>query len=466
MTERVDYVRAEVSITLRDSNKNIVDIIELDVTDNMSENIGTFISDITIKRSIKSRTDNPVGVVNSSTVAINIIADDKKLVPFNKESPYYGYMNENSYIDITLIYENDGSTKRDYMGRYYTSNWVAYVTNSGIRISIDGTDILGVIFKYKLPDIDINYRHNIKEHLLDVIDSINKDLPVDDMVNYDIDDIDFGPFEWMQFNNLEMRSVSDYLNSLSQYTLHNIYIGRDNKLKVRYALDKSATNIVGKLDDCDNVYSNEVLTGNIVNYGGVYVKYNNGLLNRVDRVAGLSGQIVEAGITEIPTIELGGGVYKVNYIQITPDDLQEVDIVDIDMNKNNISITVSTEEETHCNIDVYGQTISDNISSVKRFKSEGDRTTLDVENYLLYKGDIPLYADKLVELMDFEDNLISLIGWISPSIELGDRVRVEQESIGVSGEGLVMATEYRIGAGYECIVEVVMIEDDLAGEEE
>ena len=86
MKQRVESVDCRLDILL--SNGDIINL-ELDKFAEL-KNLSNYITNINIKEELSASTDNPVGVVSSNTLNLELKSVDKNLMSENKNSPYTG----------------------------------------------------------------------------------------------------------------------------------------------------------------------------------------------------------------------------------------------------------------------------------------------------------------------------------------------------------------------------------------
>lgn len=453
MLDRVTSIQARVEISLNDASKTKI-VIPLDTVGN-THNLVNYITKLSGKMETNSRGTNPVGVVSSNTATIELTSNDKMLVPENTKSTYYGYMDETAlaYIYLTL----DG-VDLPY-GKYYVNSWRNVINEtSPNKIVIEAADLLSVIRKNAVPFVDITTDLTIKQYFIEVLNKLNSKSNSRHKIEFDEADITFGPFQTMQFSNLDTSDMSRLLDTLSQSTLTNIYIDADNKLKTDYCGDDTANESVAKLSDAVNIINFDVKAISDTNYTGIKVGYVEGIVNDSAQVTKLDKQTLKIGDNQFNNIELGNGVYKVNYVSVIVDDDSYEYISKQEYNKMSLSSVINSSIQTTGNIEVYGQTVNQSKAFIYRYiDTKNNNSLLELTNTFLYKSDIELFADELIKIMRIKNGRASVKGKIDPRIGLCNTVEVELNRSGITKFCKVISKEWNVTNTIDTTMELLNV---------
>lgn len=386
-----------------------------DISDN-------YIKSVKLDEKISTSTNMPVGVNNGNVLDIELVSDNHALIPDNKNSVYYGYMNSKAIIEITIT--DTETQKETYFGKYYVTSWTAERNNYNPNIvQIEAVNIMSLLAQQEVPDTIINSGMLIKDWLIDAVTKVNENLDTERKVIIEDSNIDFSEFPNMQFCNLNTNSMSDAMNELSQCTLTNIFTDRNNKLKTDYACNVLAKDAKYKLDilnsaECKDAY--------FIDYDGINCFYSNGDINAVELLGSISNKtITKDGLADDEAIQinLGEGVYKINRIECIPNDNNIlVYPTNSTYSKNTITIELSSTGSTTVRIEVYGQKLD---TTELKYSIKGSNPLKVTNKVIMGKSYIKKYAKALKKLMSIKTDQIKISGYFRTDIELGDTVYVD-----------------------------------------
>lgn len=447
MDSIVTGVGLNVNIELKDGQ-----IIELVLDSLGKNNFNNFITACNVSESVAMQNNNPVGVVSSNTLKLELKSTDKSLFPDNSLSPYYDKMDDTAVIKLTL---NESGEDIPF-GVYYVNKWYGSVSSSTpYKVIIEATDLLGIIGKNKTPNITIKDDNGIKKYFIACLEALNKTNNVKNTVNFIDTDISFSQLPRMQFPNLDTTCMSNTLNMLSQSTLTNIYLNRSNYLKTDYCCDDTQSESICILSDKINLTSVRADSGSLVNYNAIKVLYSLGVINKTQGISKLTGQTLVIGDNVFNGIKLADNMYKLDYIDIQVDGNSPIVIKDVDYNKDTLSLTINSMTDTYCDIIVYGRTLQN--SNLYKEKSIGENgSTLQVANQLLESDLIDKFIDNLAKLMVLKNKNLDVSGWLNPRLKVGDIVTVDAvESTGISGLYKIMSLNWGISSTIKCSCKLI-----------
>lgn len=414
-----------------------------------SLNTTNFLSSIKLKESISAENNIPIGVNTSNIIDLEIVSNNKALIPENENSTYYGYMNNTAIVELFITESNEEIS----FGKYFVNSWKSNITSdTPNNVIVSATNIMSLISKQEVPEIEINTGMYIKDYLMNVIDELNNKLPQTKQIDYDEEDINFEAFPTMQFSNLDTENMGNCLNGLSQCTMTNIYIDRDGKLKTDYCCDDT---------EQEAVYSFNIMTsaeaggGVLVNYDSIKVNYSLGNVLDVEQLASLYQQDVIAGINTFSDINLGNSVYKINRIEVDGED--DNIFVGVDYNttkygKNKMTVGVEADAATKVNIRIYGQRL-DTTSMV--YETDGENK-LEVTNRVIEASYVEKYANNILQLINFKNNSMTVEGYFNPRVKLTDTVFINCENaMSISGYYKVVGLDWDLGMYGKCQMSLI-----------
>lgn len=455
MTDLIERVKCKIVITLNDENNTEIDI-SLSTVENKN-NITNYVTSIDIDESTNAQNNNPVGVVSANTLKIVLNSNDRSLFPENNQSPYYGFMNNTATIRVTLT-DVDGEVN---FNTYYISKWNSNInSNNPNQVIIEATDLLAIINKNSVPSGTITNRDmTTKESFIFMLNNLNENLDLKYKLQYDESDIKFSDFDKIEYDNIEAGNMSDWLNTVSQCTLTNIYIARDNKLKTDNCLDDKATESVGTLSDKVNITNASVDTGGLVNYTGVKINYITNTINPMAELTTVSNQLVKPGVNVFDDIDLSNKVFTINAVRLISNTSQALKLNKLvyDKRKCNIEIENTTTENITCSIVIYGQSFKENKLSVLKTKGSTNEI-LEVTNKLLLPDYADKYANNLLKLVGLRNSSLSLTGFFNPRLKLGDTIYVDvDKSIKTSGYYKIIGLHWKISNTIKCTAKVIKV---------
>lgn len=456
MTNFIDKVKCQVTIKL--SNGTDIDVSYAQLGEKSNEN--NYITSIEILESAATNNKNPVGVVNSNILKINLNSINMNLVPDNEKSPYYGYMDNTAMIKIILEDADSEELGNVEFNDFYVSSWTSNISSdSAYEVVIEATDLLSIVNKNDTPNTDLVKNANTKEIFIDMLNKLNSNLDDKYKIKYNVSEIAFNAFPLLEYNLFDASNFGTWLNILSQSTLTNIYYTRSNRIVTDYCLDDTAKESVCNLSDKVNIVRAYVDRGGLVSYSGVKVNYILNTVNNSDELVRLNNQVLVPGINTFENISVANKVYKVNYIVIDADSYTAVTNINIEYSRSDAKLTINNNnnENVNCNIIIYGQTLKENKLFVAKYKSTNKSgETLEVTNSILPANYIMSFANNLLSLIGIKNSALTIEGYFNPRIKLGDTVYIDAESsINCKGYYKVVELKWNISSVIKCEAKVI-----------
>lgn len=447
-------MRVHSLININLSNGETVTVEQLKMGD-IDTNVNV-ISSIKITEELSVVNKNPLGSIAYNNITIRIQSGDNSLTPENKESPYYGYMNSTAILSV-LVEDDEGEIE---FGTFYVDRWYSNISSEERKsITIEGSGYMKSISKMLLPSMQIRKNQYIRDYVLELISKQNEKLSDRYKIQVD-EDISFGEYEVMEFSDIEASTIGEALETISQCTLTNVYIDRDNKLKTDYCFDDTPSGDEYVLGDCVNIKRIKVGDGGLSDYTGVEVKYSSYIVNNISTLAQLDNQKLESGDTEFNNISSNSKIFKLLSVSVDSDSKDDILIksVQYDRNKLNVVIHNSSEEEANANILFTGQTLNENQLSVEKYISDEKGTCLSVTNNIIGASNIDSFANKLLSLIGTKNTTVQASGWFNGRMKLGDIVYLDAEkTINTKGYYKVIGLEWLIETTLQCTAKLIRL---------
>lgn len=452
MTELVDKVQCNIKITLSDGT-------EIDINNNINNksnsNTINFITEISLDEKLNAQNNNPVGVVSSNTLKISLNSNDRSLFPDNDKSIYYGKMNNSAIVNLTLI-ENDETIS---FNTFYVSNWTTSITSSTpYRVIIECTDLLSIICKNNVENIIITDNLSTSEALIYILDKYNASIEDKYKVHYDPSDIKFDNFNHIVLDNIDSKDIGSWFNTLSQSTLTNLYIDRDDLFKTDNCLDDKANESVCTLSDKINITQASVDSGGLVRYNGVKTNYIVNTLNNISEIINMNGKSLKGGSNKINDINFNQRVYKVTSVDLNVYNSITVDITNFTYSQRRAKLELYNNSDDTIDVDIIisGQTFMENTLSITKLNDSSSNEILEVTNKLLSEDDAEIFTSNLLKLCSLRNSSLLVTGFINPRIKLGNTVYVDLESsIHTKGYYKVVGISMKIGTTLKTTLKLI-----------
>lgn len=449
MTDLIEKVKCSITITL---SNNTTITIALDETGEPTN----YATGVEVTEETGTENNNPVGVVSSNLLKLAINTKDLSLIPQNKQSPYYGFMNNTATVTVT-VETVDGLITFE---TFYVNDWKSNISSSNpYGVIINCVDLMSLMNKNSTPPAQLVKQQATGTYLLNILTKLNENLPEKYHVETNITDGSFRDFYNIQYPIFSEDTMAVFLNTISQCTLTNFYLNRSNILVADNLLDDSEAEAVATLSDSVNVFSASLDSQGMVNYSAVKVNYFLYTINDTSLLTSLDSQTLEIGDNPF-TIPLSN-VFKVNYIKVITDGLDKVETTGFSYSKDSCNLILTSTEATTCTIEIYGQTLRENKMSLTVSRENSSNETLEVTNRLLPESSISTFANKLLEIVDVRGQELTLEGFFNPALKLGDIVNVDcRKSINTSGRYKIIALKWKITSTIKCTCKLIKIQEE------
>lgn len=421
----------------------------------MTENLRTYCKSCRLKEKLYSSSgSNIVGNIVGSTLSLNVISNDKLLIPNFIGSKYFGYMNDTAYIDVSFYLPEVDVTVD--MGRYYVDTWEAGIQSGNENeVSISCVNLMSKIKNMTLHNIRLYRNMKFNDFLKIIIDNLNSRLPGHMQILYNDDDLKIfrnSSYDWqMHFNNIERDTVESLFNAIAKYTISYIWIGRDRHIKTDHLLDDKVEESVFELSGLSNVFQYTNRSGDIDKYSGVRVKY-------IDSIS-----YEDKELLSIDNLQLFKGDNSLENLRLSSDKVSDIHTIEIVTDKgsavcktfnnykNSMNMIIKASTNCRANIRVYGKVINELYGTVEKYIDENNKgTVLEIENRVLIKQLINTYGNGLNNMMSMKNNRIQVNGYLSPEIELGYTGHFIGSRFGIDDYYKTVGLEFIIDGSYRC----------------
>lgn len=429
-----------------------VKILFSDGSEYQIDNMKNIISSLTLDEKLSAETECPVGVISSRILDIKISSTDKSLIPDNEKSIHYGLMNSTAKIELYITEETstgEAGTEQLF-GRYFIDEWKTNITNSSPnQVVISATDIMGRLCKMDVPEVPFGSVHKTKDYVIALFNALNEKLNKADRIVIDEKNIDFGCFPDIVYTNLDLDSIGNVLNQISQSTLTNIYINRQGVLVTDSCYDDKKREAKYQL----NIMTEARLQGMYNSCDGIKCTYTKVQPQEIEQVASIKdvdlfNDSEEEENNKIEGVKLNQAVYKLNRVEVQPDNASTLAYISkISYSKEKLNIYISSTANTKASIKVYGQA----MNQIEQVYEVGGQNKLEMNISLIEEAYVQKYAELLYKLMTIKNNGLTLKTYLNSNVKLGDMLYIDASgAMEVKGYYKVIGIDWDLAAYGSC----------------
>ena len=445
-TARIVF-RNKVSFTLPflNENSNTTDLV----------NYGTSCS--VKERLYSSDSTSVIGNVCTNTLSITLKSIDKKLISSNKNSEFYGYMNNTAVIYLSVT-GDDGVTTN--FGKYYIDAWETGASSDNYaEVNITASDLFGRIKNINIGKVRLKEHLTFSSYLISVINALNNSLPSSMQIKYvqsELKKLDsIYSTNWqMWYNNIERNDLETILNTIAKNTLTYIWIDRTNTLRVDCLLDDKTEQPVCSVSGSTNLFSYNVNNSDIYSYDGIKTTYISNVSYSDNEVLSLSEYSLVKGTNTVTAKLNTDKCINVHHIEIECDNGTAKCILFYSF-RDTIEMKVVSDYKTVANIKVYGTIIKESYDTYTN-KDYTSGTLLEIENNIMSgKSNIKIFTEYFASLIAMENAQIQVEGYINPQVALGNMINAAGTKLEINSAYKIIGLEFKLGSSYRCTASLI-----------
>ncbi len=419
------------------------------------ENYGTSCS---IKERLYSSDNTSViGNVCTNTLSIALKSVDKKLISSNKNSDFYGYMNNTAVIYLSAV--GDDGVETDF-GKYYVDAWEnGASSDKHAEVNITASDLFGRVKNMNIGKVRLKEHLTFSSYLISVINALNSNLPSNMQIKYiqsELEKLDsIYSTNWqMWFNNIERNDLETILNTVAKNTLTYIWIDRSETLRVDCLLDDEQEEPVCDVSGNANLFSYNVNNADIYSYDGVRTTYISNVSYSDQEVLSLTEYSLEAGTNTVTAKLNTDKCINVHSIEFECDD-GTAKCISFYSFRDTIEMTVISDYDAVANIKVYGTVIKESYDTYTN-KDYEQGTLLEIDNHIMSgKSNIETFTECFASLIAMENAQIQVNGYINPQVALGNMINAVGTKLGIDSTYKVIGLDFKLGSSYRCTASLI-----------
>lgn len=369
---------------------------------------------------------NPIGIMSSNTLSLEVFDKNNYLSPLNDRSPYYGFMRSGVRIDLSVSY--DGGDSWGNFGVFYTNSWrTPYIDGYNGLSVITACDRLQYLGNSLIPKLPIYAGVEIKDLIKNVFLALGlteDEFAIDSSLNLNL-----------LFGVTPGAKVRDFLNTVCQALIARVIIDRDGVIRIIPA-DKSYGNYYVAREDVIIDASAYYNTNNI--YNKVKIIYDKIGSTSVETITTMRGVTLKPGLNKLQNIRFSKKVLAITgiHIEAMSEKLEQGDFVSmnidswtsyqsgIDLNVNNwLSEDIPTESIT-----IEGVVINSIEATVEVPIEEADTkigNTLEIRNeFIQDEESATRIATQAADFLYRSSYMLELNTLLDASVMVGDTVEV------------------------------------------
>jgi hypothetical protein len=409
------------------------------------------------ERLYSSDSTSVIGNVCTNTLSINLKSEDKKLISSNKNSDFYGYMNNTAVIYLSAV--GDDGVETDF-GKYYIDAWEnGASSDKHAEVNITASDLFGRVKNMNIGKVRLKEHLTFSSYLISVINALNKSLPSNMQIKYiqsELEKLDsIYSTNWqMWFNNIERNDLETILNTIAKNTLTYIWIDRSETLRVDCLLDDEQEQPVCDVSGSTNLFSYKVNNADIYSYDGVRTTYISNVSYSDQEVLSLTEYSLVEG-TNIVTARLNTSkCVNVHHIEIECD-TGTAKCLSFYSFRDTIEMNIISDYDSVVNIKVYGTVINESYDTYTN-KDYEKGTLLEIDNHIMSgKSNIETFTEYFNSLIAMDNAQIQVEGYINPQVALGDMINTTGTKLEIDNAYKVIGLDFKLGSSYRCTASLV-----------
>ena len=431
------------------------------------DDAATIINSVRVNELIATKTQSIVGNVPKQVLTIDMISNDKELIPTNKESKYYGLMDSSCVIYVYVRAVGDDTDWSECaFGKFFVTSWrPKSSTEDNKSVSIEAVCRMGALMKSSIPNIKLFKGYDLQWYIHVACNKINQSSENDDLKFST--EIQLDKYNTTSDLMLKASNMGELLNLISlsnikfiffdrQYSLKSkSYLGSEDNIEPIVKLTDSTSVVNGVLDTGTNLY------GKLnVNYVGTQVSEEKQLATVTGHKLGLSTDTNAYTTVSFPA--LPNNVYKITGVQLRylNEDVSDVEVRDISYNGNSVTLRLLnwSSSVTEVDITIMGQEILEYDLLDTYTIDSSNEASLDITNRLGEMQTIDEYGDEMCELLRNTKSL-EITGNFNIKIQPGDIIEVELETLETHCLALVIGCNWEFDGAVNCKMSLLVIKE-------
>lgn len=378
---------------------------------------------------------NPLGVISSSTLSLEIFERNGDLSKTNKNSPYYPYMRSGVKIEVFEKYTDTlGRPREEPFGVYYSDSWQN--SNRGgeaSAVSISAIDRLTYICKLPIPELE-DYAG------VDVVDLyyrllLNCGAGLTQTEIYADPSLELS----MSFTLTKGARMMESLNSIAQALVARITLTREGNIKLMPAFPEKVITHTVDASVLEGISLNQ---NRDTGYNRVTLNYNLVSGRASEELARYDNLILKPGENIINDLSLSSsavgldGVY-LDY-SLTPARYENViEYITYKGFQGGVSVKIFSNltEDLPCSISVWGTgtalssaSISKDVPTIDGVIPQKVADTLMLESYIIQtEADASAYLDKVITYLKSIGQGLTIYGDLDTSFEVGQYITITDD---------------------------------------
>lgn len=319
-------------------------VYEIDTNDSTEKSI----INISVNEDESISSGNPIGIISSNSLYIEMYDKTGIISIYNKKSPYYNYMKNGVKIELYVVYKEytEGDVLleiEELYGVYYTTDWdTPYSSGSGNVTTISAQDKIQYIGSKEVPKLPTYSGVSIRDLIKQVFNGIgitDDEYRIDESLDMTI-----------PYGITVGIKVRDFLNEITQVLLARIH------------LDGNIINIVPALGTYNNSYViedgyfNNMAIGNNANntYTKIRLYYDKVGNSEIDTIATINNVTLTTGLNEFNSIKFNSKVFSISQVYIEAPKVyknKKVVIGDINWTAYQDGVDIKVNNNTGINVD-------------------------------------------------------------------------------------------------------------------
>jgi hypothetical protein len=430
------------------------------------DNTDTIVNSVMVHELLSNEQTIKIGNVPKKVLTIDLVSNDRLLISSNKDSKYYGLMNNTCVI---YIYVREHGSDIDWsqcaFGKFFVTSWrPKSTTEDNKSVSIEAVDRMGALVKSPIPTLSLYKGYTLEWYVNSVCGYISDRS--EDELKFGVN-LPLGKYNTASDMCLKANNVGELLNDVSLSSMNFIIFDRENDLKsIYYNTSAEPVDVKAKLTDRDVVISGILDTSKSM-YSKLSVKFSGTTVSDERVICSVTDYAIKtsadnSSYTTVNFPNLSGAVYKVSGVKLRylNEDVSDVEVRDVYYDRNSVTVRLLnwSSNVQSVDIEVIGQIIEEyELEDV--FTIGDGETTLNVNNKLGNVETVTTYGEELCEVLKNRTESLELTGSFNIQLKPGDVIEVELETLDVHGLFMIMDASWTFDGGVSCVLKLDSIKE-------